>query len=257
MSKNPLISVITPTYNSEKFIRDSIESVLNQTYSNWEMIIVDDASKDKTVEVIHTYIEKDDRIKLIQLKENSGSAISRNTAMDNANGRYIAFLDSDDLWLPKKLEIQVRFMMEQNIAFSYTRYRRIKVNGEKTNGVSKYSPVIHYEQLMKQCIIGCLTVMLDMEKVGDERMINIRTRQDYAMWLSLMKKGFPAYGIPQVLSHYRLVPTSISSNKMKAARKNWELYRHIEGHHLVKSMWYFVNYAINSVVQVIKFKILK
>lgn len=252
-----LVSVVTPTYNSERFINETIESVLNQTYTNWEMIIVDDASQDNTVNIIKKYMKQDNRIRLIQLKENCGSAIARNTAMDHAKGRYIAFLDSDDLWLPEKLSTQIHFMLENDIAFSYTQYRRITEKGQETNALSKVIPRVGYERLMKHCIIGCLTVMLDMEKIGPERMINIRTRQDYAYWLAIMKKGFDAYGMPIVLSHYRTVANSISSNKLKAAKKNWELYHHIEGHSFLKSIWYFTNYAINSIIQVIKYKIVK
>lgn len=253
----PLISVITPTYNAERFIKETIESVQEQTYDNWEMIIVDDASKDQTRQIVKQYCEKDARIQLIQLEKNSGSAVARNTAMDHAKGRFIAFLDSDDLWLPEKLDKQIKFMLENNVAFSYTRYRRMREDGQLTNGLSKVKQTIEYEELMKQCIIGCLTVMLDMDKIGEERMVNIRTRQDFVFWLTIMKKGIPAYGIDEVLAHYRLVENSISSNKLKAAKRNWEVYYKIENQGLLKSLWYFLNYSVRSVLQVLKYKIVK
>ena len=255
--EKPLISVITPTYNAERFIEETIDSVLAQTYDHWEMILVDDASQDQTVEIVEKYSRQDERIKLIQLEENSGSAVARNTAMDHANGRFIAFLDSDDLWLPEKLATQLSFMLENNVAFSFTQYRRMTEEGRLTNGVSKMKMQVEYDELMKQCIIGCLTVMLDMERVGHERMVNIRTRQDYVFWLTIMKKGIPAYGIPEVLAHYRLVDNSISSNKLKAAKRNWEVYYKIEEQSLLRSMWYFANYSIRSIIQVLKFKFVK
>ena len=248
------VSIVTPAYNAERFIHEAIESVINQTYSNWEMIIVDDCSTDETTDIVKNYQQKDDRIKLIELEENSGSAVARNTAMDHATGRYLAFLDSDDLWTPEKLDKQLKFMVDNDIAFSFTRYVRMQEDGTLTRGISEAPKQIGYEDLMKQCIIGCLTVMLDKEKIGHLRMINIRTRQDYAFWLTITRKGFPAYGIPEVLAKYRLVENSISSNKIKAAKQNWHLYRHIEKHSLPKSIWYFSNYAIKSVLTLIKYK---
>lgn len=252
--KEPLVSIITPAYNAERFIGETIESVLKQTYPHWEMIIVDDKSTDRTVEIVESYVKQDSRIKLIQLEKNSGSAVARNTAMDNAKGRYLAFLDSDDLWMEEKLEKQLKFMQENDIAFSFTKYVRMKENGELTNAISKAPKRVGYHQLMKHCVIGCLTVMIDREKVGEERMVNIRTRQDYAFWLSLMKKGFDAYGLPEVLAKYRLVENSISSNKLKAAKQNWYVYYHIEKQGLLKSLWYFAHYACISVFNLLKYK---
>src|SRR5690625_1884905 len=256
-SNKPLVSVITPAYNAEKFIGETMESVLNQTYPHWEMIIVDDQSTDHTVSIVEAYQEKDNRIKLIKLKENSGSAVARNTAMDHATGKYLAFLDSDDLWTPKKLERQVAFMEENDFAFTFTKYVRMREDGTETKAVTKAPKRVGYTQLMKHCVIGCLTVMLDKEKIGNERMVNIRTRQDYAFWLTLTRKGFDAYGLPEVLAKYRLVEDSISSNKLKAAKQNWYVYHHIEKQSLLKSIWYFINYAFTSVKNAIKYKFLE
>lgn len=251
--QNTLISVITPAYNAEKFISQTIESVIEQTYPYWEMIIVDDCSTDQTVQVIRQYQKKDDRIKFIQLEENSGAAVARNTAMEHAKGRYIAFLDSDDLWTKEKLSKQLQFMQENDIAFSFTRYERMKEDGTMTNAVSDVPKEINYDGLMKQCVIGCLTVMLDREKIGNLKMMNIRTRQDYVYWLTIMKHGHLAYGMPETLAKYRLVENSISSNKWKAAKRNWYVYRHIEKQSLLKSIWYFTNYAFKSVKSLIKY----
>lgn len=253
--QSKLVSIITPAYNAEKFIAETIESVLKQTYSNWEMIIVDDRSRDRTIEIIKEYQKKDRRIKLIKLEKNSGSAIARNTAMDQSKGKYLAFLDSDDLWLPEKLEKQVAFMENKNIAFSFTRYVRVREDGTETTMISKVPEIVTYEDLMKQCVIGCLTVMLDREKIGNMRMVNIRTRQDYAFWLKILRNGYLAYGYPEILAHYRLVENSISSNKVQAAKRNWYVYRSIEKHNLPRALWYFANYGFRSVTDLIRYKV--
>ncbi|HEX6593678.1 MAG TPA: glycosyltransferase family 2 protein [Bacillota bacterium] len=252
--QNPLISVITPAYNAEKFIKQTIESVREQTYSNWEMIIVDDCSTDRTVEYVRQYEQRDQRIHLLKLEKNSGPGVARNTAMEHAEGRYIAFLDSDDLWYPEKLEKQLRFMQEKDIAFSFTKYVRMREDGTLTNAVTEAPESVGYEDLMKHCVIGCLTVMLDRDKIGHLKMMDLRTRQDYVYWLTITKKGFRAYGLPEPLAKYRLVEGSISSNKWKAAKQNWYVYRHVEKQSLIKSLWYFANYAYKSIKNRIKFK---
>lgn len=239
----PLISIITPAYNAEHFITDAIDSVLEQTYAHWEMIIVDDCSTDNTVEKIELSMKQDDRISFFGLTENLGSAIARNTAINMAKGRYIAFLDSDDIWFPEKLEKQLRFMQENNIAFSFTEYMRIKGDGTELNANIKAPRSIGYEGLLKHCVIGCLTVMLDKEKIGKVHMIELRARQDYVLWLNITKQGFLAYGIPEVLAKYRVGKSSISSNKLKMLRINWNVYRRIEKQGFVKSAWCLLNYV--------------
>lgn len=252
--ETPLVSVITPAYNAERFIKETIESVQAQTYDNWEMIIVDDQSTDRTIEIVQYYEQMDERIQLVQLKENSGSAIARNTAMDHANGQYFAFLDSDDRWLPEKLQKQLHFMQENDLAFTFTKYVRMKENGKKTNAISKAPVKLGYDDLMKRCTIGCLTVMLDREKVGEKRMVNIRTRQDYAFWLAITRKGFYAYGLPEILAEYRLVADSISSNKIQAAKRNWYVFREVENQPFHKALWYFAHYAVISLQDAVRYK---
>jgi len=250
----PLISVITPAYNAEKFIQETIESVLAQVYTNWEMIIVDDCSTDKTVKYIKNYEKEDSRIKLFQLETNSGSAVARNTAMRHASGKYIAFLDSDDLWYPEKLRKQVVFMQEKDIAFSFTKYIRMEEDGTLRNAISRAPESVGYHDLMKHCVIGCLTVMIDKEKIGSLEMVDIRTRQDYVYWLTITKMGYRAYGFPEVLAKYRSVDNSISSNKLKAAKRQWYVYREIEKQNLLKSIYYFVHYAVIGLKNSIKFR---
>lgn len=254
-TKNPLISVITPAYNAERFIGGTIKSVLDQTYTNWEMVIVDDRSTDDTAKIVGDYQRLDSRIQLHVLEENSGAAVARNTAMKHAKGRYIAFLDSDDQWFPEKLEKQLRFMQEKDIAFSFTKYIRMEEDGTLRDNISQAPESVGYEDLMKHCVIGCLTVMIDREKTGHLEMVNIRTRQDYAYWLALTKRGFRAYGLPEVLSKYRIVENSISRNKMKAAKRQWYVYRQIEKQNLPKSIYYFFHYATRGLRNSIKYRL--
>lgn len=243
----PLISVITPSYNGEKFIEDTINSVLAQTYEKWEMIIVDDCSTDQTRNILDEYQKKDSRIHTIYLKENLGAAGARNTALRQAKGKYIAFLDGDDVWYPTKLEKQLAFMEERDLAFSFTQYDLMDEHGEKMGSTVTIPESIDYKGLLKNTIIGCLTVMINKEKTGYFEMPDIRTRQDFALWLAILKKGFTAYGLQETLSTYRIVPGSISSNKIKAAKKTWYVYRHVEKLNLLNSSWCFVNYAFQAV----------
>lgn len=248
------VSVITPIYNCEKFISDTIESVLNQTYTNWEMILIDDCSSDDSINIARSYASKDERIQVIQLDENSGAAVARNVGIENSKGRFLAFLDGDDIWESNKLEIQVDFMIKKNIGFSFTSYKVISEDGTDLDKDVTVPKNIDYNGLLKNTIIGCLTVMLDKEIVGDIRMPLIRTRQDFATWLSILKRGHIAYGINEALSQYRLVPGSISSNKLKAAKRNWYVYRKIEGLSILKSMYVFSGYTINALYKRRKIK---
>ncbi|UTR11812.1 glycosyltransferase [Evansella sp. LMS18] len=243
---NELVSVITPAYNAEKFIHNTIKSVLAQTYSKWEMIVVDDCSTDSTVKIVREYMQQDERIKLIQLKKNSGPAVTRNTAIKNARGRYLAFLDSDDQWYPEKLEKQLKYMEENKIAFSFSSYEYMDEKGNPSGKTEPVPELVNYKDLLKQNMIGCLTVMLDTEKTGNIEMVNIRSRQDYTTWLNLTKRGIHAYGLQEVLARYRVVENSLSSNKFKMAKQNWKVYREIENLGLIKSIYYFIYYLFNK-----------
>lgn len=245
--QKPLISVITPSYNAEEFIEKTIQSVLNQTFSDWEMIIADDCSTDGTRDILKRYEEDDERIHAIFLKENQGAAAARNAALSKAEGRYVAFLDSDDVWKAEKLDKQLAFMRKHQYAFTFTAYELISQDGEPLHKTVHVPVSLTYDDVLKNTIIGCLTVMIDREQTGDIRMPNIRTRQDLATWLSILKRGFKAYGLNEPLAEYRIVETSISSNKWKAAKKTWFVYREIERLHFMKATWCFVQYAKNAV----------
>ncbi|MEC2222765.1 MULTISPECIES: glycosyltransferase family 2 protein [Heyndrickxia] len=245
-NKKPLITIVTPTYNSAKYISETILSVKSQTYENWEYIIVDDCSNDNTVNIVESFASNDKRIKLVKLKENCGAAVARNAAIKMAKGRYLSFIDSDDLWSPEKLDIQVKFMMEKNVSFSFTQYRIINEDGTRTKRVVNVPLEIDYKGLLRNTIIGCLTVMIDIKEIKDVQMPNVRTRQDTALWLSILKRGYKAYGIKKELAQYRKVSGSLSSNKFKAAKKTWDLYRNLEKLSIAYSLWCFINYGYNA-----------
>jgi len=248
MHKDELISIVTPSYNCSAYIAQTIGSVSNQSYQNWEMIIVDDCSTDDSVVVIKKIIKHNPRIRLIELARNVGSAMSRNAALEAANGRFIAFLDSDDIWYPNKLEKQVAFMLKRHAPISFTSYELID-----ENGVSKNHTIHSVEKLtqidyLKNTIIGFSTSMIDTRIVGNSfRMMDIRTRQDTSLWITLLGKGFTAHGLNKVLVKYRIHSHSISANKIKAAKQVWNLYFHIHKFGLFRSMYYFSSYAFNAI----------
>jgi len=241
-----LVSIITPSYNSSKFIKDCVASVFSQTYKNWEMIIVDDCSKDNSKEIISELSIKDNRIKPIFLKKNVGAAEARNTAIRQAKGKYVAFLDSDDLWNPKKLEKQLSFMNENEIAFSYTTYQFMSEGGEDLSNIISAPEKMTYHSYLKNTIIGCLTVIIDREKSGEFEMPNIRSSHDMALWLLIMKRGFSAYGLDENLARYRIVSTSNTASKWHAAKDVWQVYRQVEKLSFIYSAWCFFGYAFNA-----------
>ncbi|HGH1671491.1 glycosyltransferase family 2 protein [Bacillus thuringiensis] len=241
----PYVSVITPSYNSIRFIGETISSVQNQSYENWEMIIVDDGSTDQSAVKIKEIIEGDSRIRLLSLKENVGAAKARNLAIQEARGRYIAFLDSDDIWLPHKLKTQLLFMEEMNIAFSYASYSLIDENGNELNREVSAPKSVDYHYLVGNTIIGCLTVMIDREKIPYVEMPSIQP-EDTALWLNLLHEGYEAKGIQQVLAKYRIVTNSVSRNKIRAAFRYWKLLREQERLNSVQIFYYFSKYAYHA-----------
>ncbi|AUB65106.1 glycosyl transferase [Bacillus thuringiensis] len=241
----PYVSVITPSYNSIRFIGETISSVQNQSYENWEMIIVDDGSTDQSAAKIKEMIEGDSRIRLLSLKENVGAAKARNLAIQEARGRYIAFLDSDDIWLPHKLKTQLLFMEEMNIAFSYASYSLIDENGNELNREVSVPKSVDYHYLVGNTIIGCLTVMIDREKIPYVEMPSIQP-EDTALWLNLLHEGYEAKGIQQVLAKYRIVTNSVSRNKIRAAFRYWKLLREQERLNSVQIFYYFSKYAYHA-----------
>ncbi len=223
-----LVSIITPTYNCGRFIGRTIDSVLAQTYENWEMIIVDDRSADDTRAVVDEYMAKDSRIKYTLLDENSGAAVARTRAMELAEGEYMAFLDSDDVWLPEKLQRQLDFMNENGYAFSCTAYEQIDEEDNSLGRIIKTVKKTDYNRLLLDCPVGNSSVMYSVKKMGKFEVPNIRKRNDDALWLQMLKKEKYIMGMPEVLMRYRIRKNSISSNKLSVVKYHWILYREIE-----------------------------
>jgi len=244
-----LASIIMPNYNSAPFIQESIVSILSQDYENWELIIVDDYSSDDSLKIIEVLMADNKRIKLIQLAQNGGPAVARNRAIEEANGRYIAFLDSDDLWHPEKLSKQISFMQKHDVALSYTGYYRIEEKSGEIIDQIHVPKKVDYNELLKQNIIGCLTAMYDTQKIGKVYMPEILKRQDFGLWLSILKLVPYAYGLDEPLAYYRVRTTSVSSNKMLASKYNWKLYREVEKLPLYKAIYYFGWYTYRSILK--------
>ncbi len=225
---NDKVSIIMPSYNTAKFISETIESVLAQTYTDWELIIVDDCSTDSTDDVIKPYLS-DSRIIYIKNDKNSGAAVSRNRALREAKGKWIAFLDSDDLWLPEKLEKQIRFMKDGNYHFSYTRYEEINESSESLGTQVSGPSKITKRGMYNYCWPGCLTVMYDAEAVGLIKIADIKKNNDYAMWLKVCKKA-DCYLLDEVLAMYRRGRAgSISSHSVwKMIGWHYKLYKDAE-----------------------------
>lgn len=248
MSAQPRVSVITAAYNAEAFIAETIASVQAQTLADWEMLVADDASGDRTAAIVESFAEQDPRVRLISLDSNGGVARARNAALAEARGRYIAFLDSDDLWLPQKLERQLAFMAERDAAVSYTAFRRIDERGAQIGRLVKVPPRLTYRQLLKNTAIATLTGMADTAKTGPLRMTEAR-RDDYILWLSILKRGFVAEGLQEDLARYRVVTGSLSSKPKRSAAWVWNVYRRIEGLGPLQSAWYLAHYGTRALLK--------
>lgn len=229
-----LVSIITPSYNSSAYIEETIRSILLQTYPYWELLITDDCSTDNSMEIIKGYVSRDSRIKLFQLEKNSGAGVARNFSIKEAGGRFIAFCDSDDRWMPDKLEKQVAFMLERNCALSYTSYEVCSEIGKRT-GIISCKNRVGYWDLVRDGCIGCLTVMYDTAKLGKVLMPDIRKRQDWALWLLIIKRCKYALGIKEPLAVYRKRSGSISSSKWHLVSYNIKVYQEILHFSMVKS----------------------
>ncbi|WP_105198514.1 glycosyltransferase family 2 protein [Escherichia albertii] len=246
------VSIITPTYNSERFIKDTYDSLRKQTYSNWEWLVTDDCSTDSTLSILEEISAKDSRVKISCLKHNSGAAVSRNNSLSISSGDFIAFLDSDDLWEPSKLEKQLIFMQSQeNIDFSFTSYQIIDECGtflgkivDNTHDEQSFS---YEDMLKKKATLGCSTVLLRAATFNNIKMPNLRTGQDYALWLSLLRTGHKAYLLKIPLSKYRICANSISRNKFKKSFRQWQIYRKIENINFIDSLVLFLFYAWRAV----------
>ena len=233
-----LISIIVPVYNAGAYIRETISMVAAQIYGNWELLLVDDGSEDDSREKIRESMESGDaRIRLIEKQQNEGAARARNTGIEASKGRYVAFLDADDLWMPDKLEKELAFMKEKQAAFVFTAYEFGDEDAKRTGKVVNVPPSLTYFKALSRTVIFTTTVMLDTERTGREliRMPEVKS-EDTATWWKILKNGFTAYGLNEVLAVYRRPARSLSSNKLEAIRRIWNLYRKQEK----LSLWYSV-----------------
>lgn len=245
---NDLISIVIPVYNAENFIKDTIENILQQTYTNWELILVDDNSKDNSASIIEKYVC--DKIKLIRLSKNSGPANARNIGISYIKGKYLCFQDADDLWEKEKLKKQLEFMKQKQCAFSYTSFEYADEHGKGNGKQVHIQEKLEYKEALKNIKILTISVMLDTSKIPEKLlyMPDIDS-EDVAMWWNLLKNGITAYGIDKVLVYYRRTKTSLTANKFKWCIKRWNLYRKFEKFSILKSSYYFYHYAKNAVIK--------
>lgn len=242
-----LVSIVVPVYNSNEFIRDTIENVLEQTYTNWELILVNDCSTDNSKKIIEEY-SSDRRIQLINNKKNSGAAIARNRGIEFSKGKFIAFLDADDLWEKDKLEKQIKFMKENKYDFTFTGYEFVNKEGKRTGKIVNVPRRMTYKQALKNTTIFTSTVIVNVQNIGKTvlKMPNVKS-EDTATWWWLLKNNILAYGLNENLTRYRRSKGTLSSNKIEAIKRIWNLYRSVEKLNICFSAYNFCFYAINAI----------
>lgn len=242
-----MVSVVTASYNCAEFIGETIEAIQAQSYGNWELLITDDCSTDETVEIIRRYAAADGRIRLLRLERNSGAGIARNNSIREAKGRFIAFCDSDDRWTPDKLERQLKFMTEGGYGLTYTSYDTCDESGV-VNGYVECLPRLTYATILRDNGIGCLTAIYDREKIGVHLMPDIRKRQDWCLWLRIIRSIGEAHGLQEPLALYRVRSGSISRNKVEMLKWNYSVYHDVLGYNAVVAAMllggYFMPYYV-------------
>ncbi len=246
------ISIIVPVYNAVRFIRETMDCVVAQTYPHWELLLVEDGSSDGTVEEIEKYIAEkcETRIRLIKQPANMGAAKARNRGLKEAKGRFIAYLDADDLWVPEKLEKELAFQQEKKAAFVFTGYEFADEHGKGTGKIVHVPEMLTYKQALSNTTIFTTTVMFDREKIATEllEMPDIKS-EDTALWWKVLRNGYTAYGLNENLARYRRAGKSLSSNKLEAVRRIWNLYRKAEGLGVFRSAWHFCFWAVRAVAR--------
>jgi hypothetical protein len=236
----PLVTVVTPLWNAAATLPEAVASVRAQTLADWELVLVDDASTDGGRDIARALAAADPRIRLIERATNGGAAAARNEAIRAAAGRLIAFLDADDRWHPEKLARQVAFMAAGGHALTFGAYRRIDAAGRPL-GVVRPPPRVSRAELLKGNVIGCLTAVYDTAIFGRAEMPEVRRRQDYGLWLRLLRQVAYAHALPEVLADYRVRPASLSGGKLGAAAATWALYREVEGLSRPRAGWYLAH----------------
>ncbi|SNR75688.1 Glycosyltransferase involved in cell wall bisynthesis [Lutibacter agarilyticus] len=246
--KQPLVSIVTPNYNCEKYISETIESVLNQTYVHWELLIVDDCSKDRSIQIIEKYCKSDVRINLIKANINQGPAKCRNLGIHKAKGAFLTFIDSDDLWLPEFLEISLNFVKKSE-GFVFASYHRYDESLKPKFKDFIVPTRVTYSDILKTNSISCLTAFINIEKLGKLYMPNVLYRQDMGLWLNYLKNIDYAIGYPKPLAIYRIRENSHSRNKMNLLKHQWAFYRNVEHLSVVKSAYYFILWMKNGLLK--------
>lgn len=236
-----LVSIITPSYNSGSYISNTIDAILGQTYKNWELLITDDSSVDNTVEIVKKYTLKDKRIKLFELKQNSGAGVARNNSIKHAKGRFIAFCDSDDIWKPQKLNKQLNFLKSKSLSFTFCSYDVINENGDFIKMI-KAPLELSFSKLLKNNYVGCLTAIYDQEALGKLYMSEMRKRQDWTLWLKILKLTGNTSGQIESLALYRDRSKSISSNRFEMLKYTWLIYSRELGFSFIKSFSYLIKF---------------
>lgn len=246
--RDDLVSIVTPAYRAATTIADTIQSVIEQRYRHWEMLIADDCSPDDTRSVIETWMKRDSRVQLLALPQNSGPAAARNLAIAHASGRWLAFLDADDLWLPDKLERQLSFHRASSATISFTAFRRITADGGTTGRLIQVPPKLNYRGLLANTAIATSTVIVDLDRSGPFAM-KATYYDDFACWLDILRPGGSAIGLNEDLMRYRVMAASVSRNKRKSAYRVWRAYREVEGLSVLRSLRYFAAYAWRGVLK--------
>lgn len=249
---NTMVSIVVPVYHAEKFIEQTMDSVRAQTYTDWELLLVVDGKEDPTIEVIETYIEKhqEKRIRLLVQEDNAGAALARNRGVRESRGRYIAYLDADDLWRPRKLEAELRYMEEKSAAFAFTGYEFADEDGVGTGKIVRVPERLTYKEALKNTTIFTTTVMFDTEKISKKEleMPDMRS-EDTALWWRVLRSGYDAYGLDENLVYYRRPSKSLSSNKLVAIQRIWNLYRKAEKLSIPYSCYNFCFWAVRAVLR--------
>jgi teichuronic acid biosynthesis glycosyltransferase TuaG len=246
---NDLVSIITPTFNSAKYITETIQSVQKQTHQNWEMIIIDDCSSDNTDDIIKDFILKDKRIHFYQLTSNSGPAVARNKGIENIRGKYMTFLDADDIWFEDFIENSIKIIQKTGIHFVFSSYKR---SDEELNFI--YSDFIvpqkvTYSDILKSNSISCLTAFIDIETLGRKSMPLIRKRQDMGLWLQYLKEIPFAFGIKETKAIYRIRENSLSRKKSNLLKYQWLFYREVEELNVFRSIYYMLHWMYRGFIK--------
>jgi len=240
--QTPVVSVITPVWNAAATLSEAVASVQAQTEPAWEMILIDDGSTDGSRALAERLAAEEPRLRVIGFPVNRGAAAARNAGIRAARGRFIAFLDADDRWYPEKLKLQLVFMVREGVPFVFASYRRIDPAGRPL-GIVRAPARVSFQDALGGNAIGCLTAVYDARFFGQVAMPDLRRRQDYGLWLELLRRTPHAAGLPEVLADYRVQPGSLSANKLKAARATWTVLREVAGLPRARASWYFLRYA--------------